>query len=201
MRSLGVTTVLARLPLLLARLALVGSAGCTLFSGWSDLQDGTTATADAGPGGTGTSDSGADSTGGQTKPPPDSGGATDSSAAGSDASSVVLTVACGSTRCTLGDSCCAGIAGIGASTCVTSTQTCGPTSTLMSCSDSSQCTASLGHTAQCCQDDTTGVPSVSCRTTCTGTGNIVCDPTLASPTCPTGTTCQPSEEFSYNTCQ
>jgi hypothetical protein len=200
---LGVTKVSARLALLIA--VATGGAGCTLFSGWSDLQNGQSTTpgtgADAGAGSaSGGTDAGKTTDAGvaSAPPPTDAGAAIDSSPA-TDAGPVDLTVACGQMRCPAGDSCCSAV--LGASSCVTTAQSCNPPSTLESCSDSSQCTASLGHPAQCCEA-MSGERSISCRTSCTGNEAIVCDPTLMVPGCPAGTTCQPNATgFSYNTCQ
>jgi hypothetical protein len=177
--------------------ALTVCGGCSLVSGWNDLQDGARAGLDASA--PAPVDSGADATGGETSAPPglDSGSPIDSATGGSDASSVLTTVACGSTRCPVGEGCCAGI--LGGSTCQTPAQACSPPSTYQSCSDSTQCTASLGHPAQCCQE-TSGI-TVSCSTSCATPADIVCDPTLASPSCPAGTTCRSAPGFGYNTCQ
>jgi hypothetical protein len=187
----------------LAPLVALASLGCSLVSGWNDLQNGTRA--DAAPPADASAppvaDSGADSGSEQPTPGTDSGPVADASLPGPDASSVLMTVACGSTRCAVGEGCCTSILG-GAPACQASAASCMPPKTFASCSDSTQCTATLAHAAQCCEETSSGVPSVSCRTTCTSTGSVVCDPTLLSPGCTAGQTCKPSSDgFGYNTCQ
>ena len=200
MRSLRVAIGFARLAVWSA---LAAVTGCTLVSGWSDLQDGARST-DAGSGANAPTDSGA-SSGGQPGSGADSGAQGDSAAAGNDAggadaSAVLLTVACGTVRCPEGEGCCVAILGE-SFTCAASAQSCAPPGAFETCSDSSQCIVTLGHTAQCCDNGSSGVPGVACRTSCAGTGNIVCDPTLLLPTCPTGMTCKANVEFGYDTCQ
>jgi hypothetical protein len=190
---------------------LIGSAGlaCTVVSGWSDLQNGAHADAAApSDGGTPptTHDAGADATGvvpggDSSVPAADSGASGGDGASPADASSVPLTVACGSTRCAIGEGCCTSILGSSA-TCAAAGQTCMPPSTLATCSDSAQCVVSLGHAAQCCEETSNHVPSVSCRAACTATGFVVCDPTFAMPGCDAGQTCKlNSDGFGYNVCQ
>ncbi len=184
-------------------------AGCSFVSGWSDLQGGVRAssgedggadasaaaggggvdagsvTADSGSGG-GDAGGGVDGGGGA----PDSGGGAHSDA------SVVTTVLCGTVRCSPGDGCCAALLGK-SETCQAASATCGPPSAFLACSDSSQCTASLGPAAQCCQPSQGD--AVGCRSSCAGL--VICDPTFPAPSCPTGTTCQPNTEYDFNTCQ
>jgi hypothetical protein len=193
---------------------VLGVSGCSLVSGWSDLQNGSRVSSDSGIPPT-TADSGATTTDSGTIPSGshDSGTGADSSAAGNDAGGndsaapVLTTVVCGATtRCLAGQACCAGFLGQ-SSQCQASSQACNPPSALVSCSDSSACTVLLGHAAQCCTTPgttpgITTVASVSCRTTCAAGDAVVCDPTAATSDCPSGTTCQASPDgYPFDTCQ
>ncbi|HEY2513159.1 MAG TPA: hypothetical protein VGI39_19960 [Polyangiaceae bacterium] len=179
-------------------------AGCSLVSGWSDLQNGSKPAGDAGTEASppATVDSGSTPPPGNDagSPPADSGSpATDS---GSPAGQVPEGVACGSTRCSKGQGCCVGFIGSGGGdTCVASISACATPNTFLSCSDSTACTQEVGATSFCCATQTTGLPESLCRSSCATNQAIVCDPTLDKPGCPTGTLCQTSAEFGYNTCQ
>jgi hypothetical protein len=200
----------ARVVARLAPLAAISaSIGCSVVSGWNDLQNGVHT--DAGGASIDASappvaiDSGAvtDSADGAVVPGTDSGAPPpDSSAPGSDASSVDLTVACGASRCAVGEGCCASILG-GKAVCQSASQSCTPPMIFASCSDSAQCAISLGHAAQCCEETgTSSIPSVSCRGACTSSGKVVCDPTFAMPGCDAGQTCMLSSDgFGFNVCQ
>jgi hypothetical protein len=193
-------------------LALSGSTGlgCTVVSGWSDLQNGGHTDAAAPLDGSAPApapDAGTDATGvvpGADSSTPDSAASgADAASNGDSSSSVVLTVACGSTRCAIGEGCCTPIVvGGGTPTCQAGSQSCSPPKTFASCSDSAQCTVTLGHAAQCCEEFSNSIPSVSCRGSCTSSGSVVCDPSFAMPGCDAGQTCKLSTDgFGYNICQ
>lgn len=207
LRFLGIRTLAAGFALLGLS---VGSLGCTLVSGWSDLQGGTPASGDAGatqdaslPPVAGDAGSGARSDGAPASGDSSSDGGAPTLDASIHEAGVDMTILCGATRCPLGEDCCAGV--LSSATCQAPSASCQPPGTLESCSDSSQCTASLGHAASCCTGEQGEGLVVSCVTACvssgSGTGSIVCDPTLAVPSCPSGMTCQASEGFDYSTCQ
>jgi hypothetical protein len=194
---LGVTRISRIAPLVAVAGLGMASTGCTLVSGWSDLQDGSGA--DAIDAGVDSSSDNHDSGSGQTT---DGDASPSQDSAAPDSSSVPPGVLCGSSRCAVGVGCCEGIVGQ-STTCVASSQACAIPSAYLTCSDSSQCTVSLGHAAQCCESsESAGVPGASCRTTCAAGTNVVCDPTLVSPTCPSGKTCLPDPDgYGYDTCQ
>ena len=179
-------------------------SGCSLVSGWSDLQDGTKPTRDAAAEASppATLDSGSPAPPSADAGSSDQDGGSSGADSGSPAPQVPEGVACGATRCNKGEGCCVGFFGTGSGdTCVASISACATPNTFLSCSDSTACTQEVGAPSFCCATQTTGVPESLCRPTCASGQVIVCDPTLPKPGCATGTLCQANAEFGYNTCQ
>jgi hypothetical protein len=148
-------------------LALGLGAGCTLFSGWSDLQ-----------GGKRPSDAAA-----QSDAPPTGGDA----GGGGDADAPGQGVLCGAKRCAAtgpDDGCCIGVAN-GPRTCDTRQSCFNGAGIFARCTSRRECTAQLGAGAYCCFSQS--ARTAECATKC-DLQYRVCDPTEPN-FCPASTSC------------
>jgi hypothetical protein len=190
----------ARVGVFVTALA-VGAAGCTLVSGWSDLQHGSVHDAAPGDGG-GTSSGGPTLSDGAPNPTwdasaePDTGGG--SGSGGDAAPDADLRVVCNGIACALGSGCCVPAA-FGFGTCAQATQ-CRIPDGFMACTDSTVCTAQAGAPSFCCSTQAGGFPTSSCKTKCDSNEQVACNP--ANPaSCAAGETCRTSQSGSYSICQ
>lgn len=149
----------------IAGIVMASLAGCTVFSGWSDLQEG------------GGADAGRDSGKGDGSTTTDGSIKTDGSPEDDGAIGDIPSVPCGSATCTLGSGCCF-IAGSGQS-CTTEENCTG--GTFFGCVDRRSCVRFLGAGFVCCFRS--AQPRVSdCDLGPCQAGHVeLCDPTAALP--------------------
>lgn len=140
----------------------LGAASCTVFSGWSDLQDG----------------SGADA--GRDGSRSDGGSAGDGSTDEDGGTTIgrLPDVPCGAETCTLGEGCCF-VAGSGES--CTGKAQCTGTSTFFGCVDRRSCMRFLGAGARCCFSSGTPRGSACTLDDCSAGQVELCDSTAALP--------------------
>lgn len=165
-----VRTSLAGIVLVLVTPVMLSlsAASCSVFSGWSDLQEG----------------NGADA--GRDGSKSDGSGSGDGAAAedGDTTIGTLPAVPCGSDTCTLGKGCCF-VPGSGQS-CTNKTQ-CTGTETFFGCVDRRSCVRFLGAAARCCFSSGGSPRGSACTLDACGAGQVeLCDSTAALP-CTAGT--------------
>jgi hypothetical protein len=152
----------------IAGIVMLSLAGCSLVSGWSDLQEGGGGSADAGrDSGTGSTDSSSST---------DTSVKTDANVEDDGAIGELPTVRCGGKTCQTGLGCCV-VAGSGAS--CSDQNDC--TGTYFGCVDRRNCTRFLGAGFVCCLDSVQPRTS-DCDFGACPAGNVeLCDPSAALP--------------------
>jgi hypothetical protein len=161
-----------------AAAALAAMSGCTLLSGWSDLQTGTKdaggtrpATVDSGP----PTDGATDDAGNGTDP--DSGTGTRIDSGGAPATGIT----CGAGQCAPGEGCCGGFSG-GKKCAKASACDVNGGDYFLACTSSASCDS---HAPVCCFDFTS--EQAACAGSCSQGNPAVCD---GPPnTCPNGQAC------------
>jgi hypothetical protein len=166
-----------------------GVAGCSLVSGWSDLEGGSSGTKDSGSKGDASTSSG--SGGGSGGSSGTSGGSSGGGSGGSSGGGEVDAgasesgsgggITCNGASCVVGDGCCYTPGNIVAPRCTTQQQ-CNFGGVFAACTDSRDCSGQAAQT--CCLHGGNGA---SCSATCDAPDLVMCDP--KNPSCGAGRAC------------
>lgn len=166
-----------------AALALGALGGCTVVSGWSDLEGGKRpdASVDGGAGSEGDDADGASAR--------DAGNGDDAATHDSGGSPSGTATSCNGVACPRSEGCCVPFAARGGS--CTTQSACSPSSGMafLACTSSAACARAGAGTVCCLTNNLLAV----CQSTC-ASGEVLCDPSSTAD-CTGGTTCQPDPVF------